>query len=407
MAPPGSVVNISGLTPIDDPAYRYKMPTVFGKIEGRGNGIKTVIPNITDVGLSLHRSPAEVNKFFGCELGAQSSYSTDTDRAVVNGAHTDAVLQQLMHKYIELFVLCPNCRLPETQYKIKSDCIWHKCAACGAKDMVDMQHKLCTFILAQDKKAKQEAKKSDKKDKKDRKENGKDEQDDGGKKNKKMEKDPEHKEKKKKDKKEKKEKKSKKQEGLNTNDVDGLVDDTEDLSLEDSPGLDDAGVMDAAVVATVKFLDHNSDASVKDIVEFVVNQQMASSLLSKDKIHIYVRSVLKPEDITPEFFKKKAINQYIPVIRAITNNSVIMERHLIGALESLCSNIDNTKAFALLIKELYEQDALEEDTIIEWAAEGRTEYTLDEIDEESRAALRAEAEPIVAWLQDDDDDSDC
>jgi len=302
MAPPGSVVNISGLTPIDDPAYRYKMPTVFGKIEGRGNGIKTVIPNITDVGLSLHRSPAEVNKFFGCELGAQSSYSTDTDRAVVNGAHTDAVLQQLMHKYIELFVLCPNCRLPETQYKIKSDCIWHKCAACGAKDMVDMQHKLCTFILAQDKKAKQEAKKSDKKDKKDRKENGKDEQDDGGKKNKKMEKDPEHKEKKKKDKKEKKEKKSKKQEGLNTNDVDGLVDDTEDLSLEDSPGLDDAGVMDAAVVATVKFLDHNSDASVKDIVEFVVNQQMASSLLSKDKIHIYVRSVLKPEDITPEFF---------------------------------------------------------------------------------------------------------
>ena len=61
----GAIINISGNTPVDDPEYRYKMPAVYGKIEGRGNGIKTVIPNISDVGLSLHRSPAEVNKFFG------------------------------------------------------------------------------------------------------------------------------------------------------------------------------------------------------------------------------------------------------------------------------------------------------------------------------------------------------
>ena len=134
---------------VDDPEYRYKMPTVFGKMEGRGNGSKTVIPNISAVGLSLHRDPGEVNKFFGTELGAQTTYNAETDRAVVNGHHTDQVLQQMIHKYIECFVLCPNCRLPETEYKIKSGAVYHKCAACGAKEMVDMSHKLCTYILAQ------------------------------------------------------------------------------------------------------------------------------------------------------------------------------------------------------------------------------------------------------------------
>merc|ERR1712228_1021264 len=130
---------------------------------GRGNGIKTVIPNISDVALSLHRSSGEVNKFFGCELGAQTTYSAETDRAVVNGAHTNQTLQNHIKRYIDIFVLCPSCGLPETEYKIKNGVIFHRCAACGAKESVDMSHKLCTYILAQDKKAKKEGKGKDKK----------------------------------------------------------------------------------------------------------------------------------------------------------------------------------------------------------------------------------------------------
>jgi translation initiation factor 5 len=190
----GSIINIAGTTPVDDPEYRYKMPAVFGKIEGSGNGIKTAIPNISDVATSLHRSPGEVNKFFGTELGAQTRYNADTDRAIVNGAHTDAVLQELIHKYIEGFVLCPNCRLPETDYKIKNDMIYHKCAACGAKEMVDMSHKLTNYILAEHKKEKKSKGKDDKKKKK-------------------KEKDGSDEEKKKKKKDKKKDKKEKKDDG--------------------------------------------------------------------------------------------------------------------------------------------------------------------------------------------------
>ena len=61
-----------------------------------------------------------------------------------------------------------------------------------------------------------------------------------------------------------------------------------------------------------------------------------------------------------------------------------------------------------MIKQLYDEDALEEETILEWAEDGRSEFTLEAVDEEARSMLRGEAEPVVVWLQeaDSEDDSD-
>jgi len=411
MAPPGSVINISGATPVDDPEYRYKMPVVYGKIEGRGNGIKTVIPNISEVALSLHRPPGEVNKFFGCELGAQTTYNTDTDRAVVNGSHSDKVLQDMIHRYIEVFVLCPNCGLPETDYKIKNGLIYHKCAACGAKDMVDMQHKLCTYILAQHKKAKADAKKADKKKGKDKdgakeekKKKKKDKKDDSGS-------DEEKKKKKKDKKKEKKDKKKDKKEkeeggdyikdaimGKKSEDIEA-----DDVSLDGSEGeVDDESALGLAVEATRKFLQDNPDAGDDEIAEVVTNQQMASALKSHDKVRIICQAAL-----TPKFFKNKEIEKYSGAIAKVTGGNPIVERHLIAALEGLC--VDKPKNFPVMLKQMFDEDALEEETILEWAEEGRNVYTLASVDEDTRAMLRSEAEPVVAWLMEpdsDDDDSD-
>ena len=130
---------------IDDSHYRYKMPGVLTKIEGSGNGTKTVIQNLDDVARSLDRDSVEMCKFFGIELGAQARYVGVGSRAVINGIHDTCTVQELVYKYIDIFVLCPECGNPETSYVIKNS-IRKKCDACGRSKRVDMAHKLCSYI---------------------------------------------------------------------------------------------------------------------------------------------------------------------------------------------------------------------------------------------------------------------
>lgn len=152
---------------VDDPSYRYKRPIIQSKTEGRGNGIKTVIENMVDVANALHRKPADITKFFGCEFGAQSRYDEATQKSSVNGLHDNGKLEEWLDNYIDKFVLCPKCHLPETELKIKKEVIYHKCMCCGTKSpLVDPGHKLCTTMLKDEKNKKKERGDKEKKEKK-------------------------------------------------------------------------------------------------------------------------------------------------------------------------------------------------------------------------------------------------
>lgn len=124
------------------------MPLLLTKIEGKGNGIKTVVPNMSDIARALSRPPTYPTKFFGCELGAQTTFDEKGDRYIVNGAHDATRLRELLDLFIDKFVLCASCKNPETDLVIqKGDVIIRDCKACGQRTDVDMRHKLTTFIL--------------------------------------------------------------------------------------------------------------------------------------------------------------------------------------------------------------------------------------------------------------------
>ncbi|KAG7290625.1 hypothetical protein NEMBOFW57_000628 [Staphylotrichum longicolle] len=140
-----SLVNVR--RDVSDPFYRYKMERLQTKIEGKGNGIKTVVVNLSSVAQSLARPGSYLIKYFGFELGAQTNLDPADDRWIINGAHEANKLQELLDGFIAKFVLCKKCKNPETDVHIKDGRITLDCKACGQRTEVDLRLKLSGFML--------------------------------------------------------------------------------------------------------------------------------------------------------------------------------------------------------------------------------------------------------------------
>jgi translation initiation factor 5 len=146
-----ATINIGGQQ--SDSSFRYKMPVMQLKTEGRGNGIKTIILNIKDISKALNVEPAYPIKFFGIELGTQTKF--DDSRAIINGSHSLTHLSQLLDHFIKQFILCSRCNLPELIWKVGKSVIKTNCSACGNSSIFKETHKLINFILKNPPKSKQ------------------------------------------------------------------------------------------------------------------------------------------------------------------------------------------------------------------------------------------------------------
>lgn len=134
---------------LEDPQYRYKMPRLISKFEGRGNAIKTCIVNMGDVARALHRPPQYATKWFGSALGCDSQFvrkEGDGEYCYINGSHDVSAFQSLLDEFIDKYVCCKQCHLPEVDMYISKGVVHGKCKACGWSNALDNKHRVANFM---------------------------------------------------------------------------------------------------------------------------------------------------------------------------------------------------------------------------------------------------------------------
>ena len=124
-----STLNINGDN--NDPFYRYKMPMLISMQAGRGNGCLTLLENLSDVTEAFNHPASIVFKYMGSVLGSNTTES----KWSITGHHTNDRLIEVLYQYINSFVMCPNCNIPELlpniEGKKKNKKLFLTCSACG------------------------------------------------------------------------------------------------------------------------------------------------------------------------------------------------------------------------------------------------------------------------------------
>lgn len=376
---------------VTDAFYRYKMPRIIAKVEGKGNGIKTVVVNMADVAKALGRPATYPTKYFGCELGAQTKFDFKNDRYIVNGAHESDKLQTLLDGFIHKFVLCSECDNPETILNIqpKKGIITANCRACGHQSFLDMRHKLTTFILKNPpdvNPAAQGASLTKRKEKRrETKTNG---------------------------------------EGMRSGSPNGS--DMETTVTEEAEDDDWAVDVSAeAVKARMQDLTHgakgltvNDDlektekARIDLFYEFVRTRRDCGQLAGADKEILAEAERLDVRDKGPLVLSEllftenmlAQVRTHRILMLRFTHDNKKSQKYLLGGVEQTINLYRDTllPKSPHVLKLLYDLDILEEDVILEWGKKASKKYVPKEVSTD----IRAQAKPFLQWLQDAEEESE-
>jgi len=380
-----AVVNIP--RDVKDEFYRYKIPALIAKVEGRGNGIKTVIVNMSDIAKSLARPPEYPTKYFGFELGSITTIEQDKDKYVVNGKHDQSKLAQVLDDFIEKFILCKKCqRNPETYMTIKGGVIELKCKACGGRSPVDMRHKLCTFILKNPPPAeKEERKLKTVKKKESSEENGADQTEEG---NGKQE--------------EKKSSRKKKKQEEDEDDVVWYTDTSKEAAEQRRKNmLDNTSELAAKLLSTG--ISDRPDPLV-EMNTFLETKPSNASIIAQLK---KLKGDFKLDDeqaarltflslFSVDIFKQLKTNR-LAVLKEFVPN-VEAQNGILAAITELGKEASVLKLIPHVLKHLYDEDVLEEMTILKWyGAKSRSSDALK---------VKEASKVFVEWLENADEESE-
>ena len=105
---------------------RFTPPIIDSLIQGT----KTLIKNYSQILKAINRDGKDFAKFLNRE--SASPATLDGERLILNGKFSQQQLQNWFQRYLEEYVLCKQCRRPDTREQVHEGIHTLKCEACGA-----------------------------------------------------------------------------------------------------------------------------------------------------------------------------------------------------------------------------------------------------------------------------------
>lgn len=112
---------------VEGSGERFEMPVVEGFFEGK----KTIITNFFQIVSHLRRDAEHLQKFLLKELATQGQI--EGDRLILNNKISSKKINPKLEQYVNEFVLCQECKKPDTKIIKESKLTLIHCLACGAK----------------------------------------------------------------------------------------------------------------------------------------------------------------------------------------------------------------------------------------------------------------------------------
>lgn len=105
---------------------RFELPLIESFIQGP----KTQIKNFSAILKIIRRDEKHLFKYIGKEFGTAAF--VEEGRLILNGKFSQIQTQKLFDDYIKQFILCPECKKPDTHVEERQGVRMLKCEACGA-----------------------------------------------------------------------------------------------------------------------------------------------------------------------------------------------------------------------------------------------------------------------------------
>jgi len=106
---------------------RFEKPTVDSIIQGK----ITVVKNLGDLAKAVDRDTNMVSKYLIKELGTSGTH--DSQHLVMKGQFRQPQIQDRFDAFLDEFVLCSECKRPDTKILREDRINFLVCEACGAR----------------------------------------------------------------------------------------------------------------------------------------------------------------------------------------------------------------------------------------------------------------------------------